>query len=173
MTARTVKGLPRFIRGLLLVVFCSIPVFPANALSTDTQQPIEIEADSLEVREKERISIYSGNVRLIQGSIEINCAQLTLYFNENKELLRMLMTGAPATFRQLDDLQQELRGQGEQMEYRQAESTLVLSGNASFTHAGDSIESNKIIIDTITGSIEAGSKDSEGRVRMLIQPREQ
>jgi lipopolysaccharide export system protein LptA len=145
----------------------------ASALSGDAQQPIHIEADGLVVRDKEKTSIYSGNVRLNQGSLKILCEQLTLYFDDSKELIRMKMTGTPATFRLLDDLQQEFRGQAEKMEYRISESTLILLNNAVFTHAGDTIESNQIQVDTNNGSVQAGGADSDGRVRMLILPKKE
>jgi len=159
----------QMLRLLLLVLLSSITL-QVSALSSDRQQPIQVEADSLEVREMEKISIYSGNVHLKQGSLEISSEQLTLFFNDNKEITMMKLTGSPATFRQLDDLQQEIHGEGEQIEYNQSESTLILLDNARVTHVGDTIESNKIQIDTITGGMKAGGTNSEDRVRMLIQP---
>ncbi|MCZ6668522.1 MAG: lipopolysaccharide transport periplasmic protein LptA [Gammaproteobacteria bacterium] len=143
----------------------------AFALSGDAQQPIHVEADSLEIRDKENISIYSGNVRLSQGSQEFRGERLVLNFNQQKELVLMTMTGTPATFRQIDDQQREMRGQADQMEYRASESTLLLLGNAKFTHVGNTIESNTIRINTETESIQAGSTESDDRVRMLILPK--
>ncbi len=160
------------LRLLLLVLLSSIAL-QANALSSDAQQPIQIEADSLVVRDKDKTSIYSGNVQLNQGSLEIRCDQLTLYFDDNKELILMEMTGTPATFRLLNDLQQELSGQGEHMEYHVTESTLISIGNARCTQAGDTIKSEKIQVDTNTGDIQAGGTDSDSRVRMLIQPKQE
>jgi len=143
------------------------------ALADDGQQPIQVEADSLEVRDKDNISIYIGNVRLKQGSLEFRCDRLTLHFDDAKELALMEMTGNPATFRQLDDEGQALKGQAEKLQYRQAESILVLSGNARFSHKGDIIESNIIQVNTEDESIQAGSSESDNRVRMLIQPKQQ
>jgi len=143
------------------------------ALSSDRVQPIQVEADSLEVREQENISVYTGNVLLIQGSLEFRCERLTLHFDDQNELVLMEMTGAPATFRQLDDQQQELKGQAEQLQYRQSESILVLSGKARFSHKGDTIESNRIQVNTENESIQAGSSEPDNRVRMLIQPKHQ
>lgn len=151
-----------------LVLLLPLQVF---ALSGDAQQPIHVEADSLEIRDKENISIYSGNVRLSQGSQEFRGERLVLNFNQQKELVLMTMTGTPATFRQIDDQQREMRGQADQMEYRASESTLLLLGNARFTHVGNTIESNTIRINTETESIQAGSTESDGRVRMLILPK--
>jgi lipopolysaccharide export system protein LptA len=151
-----------------LVLLLPLQVF---ALSGDAQQPIHVEADSLEIRDKENISIYSGNVRLSQGSQEFRGERLVLNFNQQKELVLMTMTGTPATFRQIDDQQREMRGQADQMEYRASESTLLLLGNARFTHVGNTIESNTIRINTETESIQAGSTESDDRVRMLILPK--
>jgi lipopolysaccharide export system protein LptA len=144
----------------------------AYALSGDAQQPIHVEADNLEIRDKEYISIYSGNVHLSQGSLEIRGERMILQFNQQKELVLMTMTGAPATFRQMDDEQREMLGQADQMEYRESESTLILLGNARFTHVGNIIESNTIHINTKTESIQAGSIESDDRVRMLILPKQ-
>ena len=162
----------RIQRILLSILLLSTPL-QASALSSDAQQPIQVEADSLVVRDIDKTSIYSGNVQLNQGSLEVRCDQLKLYFDDNKELILMEMTGTPATFRLLNDLQQELSGQGEKMEYHVSESTLISIGNAQFTQAGDTIKSEKIQVDTNTGDIQAGGTDSDSRVRMLIQPKQE
>lgn len=153
----------------ILILLLPVQLF---ALSTDGQQPINVEADSLEVRDQENISIYTGNVRLNQGSLEFRCERLTLHFNDQKELVLMEMTGTPATFRQLDDDNQEMNGHAQQLQYRQSESILVMSGNARFSHKGDTIESNRIQINTENQSIQAGSLEADDRVRMLIQPKQ-
>ncbi len=140
------------------------------ALSSDEQQPIQVEADSLEIRDQENISIYTGNVLMNQGSLEISCEQLTLHFDDQKELILMEMTGAPATYRQLDDDKQELNGQADRMQYRQSESILVMTGNARFIYKGNKIESNTIQISTDNQGIQAGSSGTDDRVKMLIQP---
>jgi lipopolysaccharide export system protein LptA len=155
-----------------IIVFSLLLPMQLLALSSDGQQPIQVEADSLEVREQDNISIYTGNVRLNQGSLEFRCERLMLHFDAQKDLTLMEMTGTPATFRQLDDSQQEMKGQAQQLQYRQSESILVLSGNARFSHQGDTIESNRILINTKTESIQAGSSESDDRVKMLIQPRQ-
>ena len=152
------------------VLFLVLPM-QLFALSNDGQQPIQVEADSLELRDQENISIYTGNVRLNQGSMEFRSERLTLHFDDQKELVLMEMTGEPATFRQLDDTKQEMNGQAEQLQYRQSESILVLLGKARFSHKGNTIESNQIQINTSNESIKAGSSEPDNRVRMIIQPK--
>jgi lipopolysaccharide export system protein LptA len=142
------------------------------ALDDDGDQPIEVEADSLEVREEDNISIYQGNVYLVQGSLEIRSDRLVIHFNDANELQLMEMTGTPAKFRQLDDDQQEMLGQANQIDYTESMSLLELRGTARFSHGGDIIESDLIRIDTESNGIQAGSSESDQRVKMLIQPKQ-
>lgn len=144
-----------------------------QALSSDSEQAIEVEADRLEVRDAERISIYEGNVSLVQGSLQIHSDRLVIHFGAAGELLLMEMSGSPARFRQLDEAQQELVGEAAQIDYMESESTLELRGKARFRHAGDSIESNLIRINTENNAISAGSNQADERVKMLIQPKQE
>ena len=149
-------------------------LFPGQllALATDGDQPIEVEADSLEVRESEHISIYQGNVQLVQGSLRISSERLVIRFNADNELQVIEMTGTPARFRQLDDDQMEMLGEATQIDYTESQNLLVLRGSARFSHAGDIIESEMIRVNTESNSIQAGSSESDERVKMLIQPRQ-
>ncbi len=142
------------------------------ALATDGEQPIEVEADELEVRDQEKISIYIGNVTLVQGSLEINADRVVIHLNEANELILMEMTGTPATFRQLDDDQREILGEALQIDYTQSESLLELRKSARVSQAGDIIESELIRINTENSSLQAGSAESDQRVKMLIQPKQ-
>jgi lipopolysaccharide export system protein LptA len=141
------------------------------ALDSDGDQPIEVEADRLEVREQENISIYEGRVKLVQGSLVINSDRLVIHFNDANELTLMEMTGTPAKFRQLDNQRREMRGRAEQIDYVESKSLLELRREARFEHAGDSIEGDLIRVNTENNNIEAGSSKPEERVKMLIKPK--
>jgi len=142
------------------------------ALASDGDQQIEVEANSLEVREAENISIYEGSVNLVQGSLQISCDRMVIHFNDANELQLIEMTGDPARLRQLDDDQQEMLGQAKQIDYIEAQSLIELRGTARFDHAGDIIEGDLIRINTESNAIQAGSSESDRRVKMLIKPRQ-
>ena len=142
-------------------------------LASDSDQPIAVEADSLEVREAENISIYEGNVSLVQGSLEIRSDRLVIHFNDSRELVLMRMTGSPARFRQLDDDENEMLGQARQIDYTESKSLLELRGEARYSQAGDTIESELIRVNTDTNAIEAGGSETDQRVKMLIQPKQE
>lgn len=154
---------------LLLTLLAAAP--PLCARDGDKDLPISVEADSLELRERENISIYEGNVSLRQGSLEIEADRLVIHFDDDGELRLMEMTGAPARLRRLDNDDREMRGQARRINYRESESLLELREEARFKHAGDTIESSVIRINTEDNSIQAGTSNSDERVKMLIRPR--
>lgn len=144
---------------------------PLSARDGDSDSPIAVEADSLELRERENISIYEGNVSLNQGSLEIEADRLVIHFDDNGDLRLMEITGAPARLRRLDNEDREMHGQARRINYRESESQLELLDEARFKHAGDTIESSVIRINTEDNSIQAGTSNSDERVKMLIRPR--
>lgn len=143
----------------------------AYAVDGDSEQPIQVEADSLEIRDNENISVYTGNVSLIQGSMQIHSDQLTIHFNDNNELVLMQMNGTPATFRQLNNDNQEMLGQADRLDYHEAESLLILTGNARFQTDGDIIQGSTIRINTQNDYVEANGDTANERVRVVIQPK--
>lgn len=58
---------------------------PGNAalgnLGTDSKEPIKIDADKLDVLDKESKAIFSGNVVAVQGKTTIRCAKMTILYD--------------------------------------------------------------------------------------------
>ena len=104
--------------------------FSLPAMDSDREQPIHVEADQLELREKEGISIYEGNVKLVQGSLEIESDRLVIHFDADSNLTLMEMTGQLATFRQLDNDRQPLYGEAEQIDYDESKGLLIMRRSA-------------------------------------------
>jgi len=140
-------------------------------MDSDRDQPINIEADQLEIREQENISIYQGNVQLVQGSLKINSDRMVIHFNDANELTLIEMTGNPAKFEQLDNAQELIRGEAEQIDYSDLDSLLILRRKAFLDQAGKIINSDLIRVNTETSAIEAGGAQSEVRTRIVIPPR--
>jgi lipopolysaccharide export system protein LptA len=93
-------------RGLLLAVaitFVSAGILPAqsqtkaqpkppqetgvpNALQgfgTNKDQPIQIEAASLEVRDKDKTAVFTGNVVVTQGDTVMKCKELRVFYDQD------------------------------------------------------------------------------------------
>ena len=161
----------RYLYPVLSLFLGLIMSLKGIAMDSDKDQPIEVEAETLEIRDDENISIYSGNVSLVQGSMQIQSDKLVIHFNDENEILLMEMTGKPATFRQLNNGGKEMRGQADRLVNQEPESLLVFTGNARFDNDGDTIEGSSIQINTTNDTIEANSAASGDRVRVVIQPK--
>src|SRR6185295_15711885 len=43
-------------------------------------QPVQIEAARLEVRDKQKVATFSGNVKVVQGDTTMHCKTLVVYY---------------------------------------------------------------------------------------------
>ncbi len=145
--------------------------FNAFALKTDRDQPIDITADHLEMDDGKKISTYTGNVTLKQGSLNITASSLILYFDDANELDYMEMTGNPARLKQLSDEKKVMLGSAKNIIYRDKEALLTLSRDATFSSDKEIITSHFIEVNTNNDRIKAGKSDKKHRVHIKIQPR--
>jgi lipopolysaccharide export system protein LptA len=54
---------------------------PAQGILNDNQdQPIQIDAATLEVRDKEKIATFAGDVQVVQGDTTIKCQKLVVFY---------------------------------------------------------------------------------------------
>src|SRR5215208_4948811 len=48
-------------------------------------QPVKIEASRLEVRDKDKVATFSGNVKVVQGDTTMHCKVLVVYYEKKDE----------------------------------------------------------------------------------------
>lgn len=156
---------------LVALILLAFPPLSLLALSSDRDQPIHIEADNLQIDDTRNISIYQGNVAMQQGSLNIKAERIIFHFDDTKNLQWIEITGAPATFNQLNAKQEPISGSALKMDYYEDKSLMELTGDAQFQSNQDTIESEFISINTETEAMQAGDRQGKSRVRMLIQPR--
>ncbi|OPB30387.1 LptA/OstA family protein [Bartonella sp. WD12.1] len=54
---------------------------------SNSKEPIELHADSLEIRDKEEIAIFSGNVSIVQGERLMQTSQLIVYYDKTHKTI--------------------------------------------------------------------------------------
>lgn len=161
----------------------------ALALSSDREQPIQIEADSAEADDAKRITIYKGDVIITQGTLRITGDHVTIYYDANGDFTEMITLGNPARFHQLPDGKPDAdanyqRARASRMEYYKSDDTIVLLGNAVYGQGGDRVAADRIDYDSRNSRMKArtltASKDEKpadgkpatrSRVRITIQPK--
>ena len=154
--------------GLLL---CLISL-QAAALSSDKNQPVAIEADSVDIDEAKEVAIYRGNVIVIQGSIKIDASRVVVHQFQSDNA-HLVATGSPVHFRQKSDDNQLIKGTGKQVEYALNDAELILTGNASLIKGKYTSKSDRIIYDREKAVVKAGaSAAGRERVRITIGPKD-
>ena len=176
------QSLGRCVRSLIYLL--AILVFP-NAvfgLATDSQQPIEIEADFAELDDQEGRTIYVGNVIVTQGSIKMTGDKLKVLFDVNKDLEHLHMEGRPAYFKQTPDGgKEDIEGEGLIIEYHAKVSMLhliqkakLVQGDRIFTGDRINYDSEKSVI-TGRGQTKTAKDEKDppkrGRVKVISPPK--
>ena len=145
---------------------------PVVALSSDRNQPMYIEADRADIDDKTGVSVYRGNVKITQGTLQLTAEELTVH-SKDGEIVKAIAVGQPATFRQRPDGKaQDVEAESLRMEYFAAEQKITLLNKAEVRQAGDTFRSDKIHYDIAKDVVNAGGSGSPGeRVRITIQPK--
>ncbi|MEM7465531.1 MAG: lipopolysaccharide transport periplasmic protein LptA [Pseudomonadota bacterium] len=155
------------------------------ALSTDSQQPIEIEADFAELDDQEGRTIYVGNVIVTQGSIRMKGDKLKVLFDADRDLEHVHMEGRPAYFKQTPDGgKEDVEGEGLIIEYFAKKGMLHLIQKAKLTQGARLFTGDRINYDArksvITGRGEPKNKATQAkddkpkkreRIKVIIPPK--
>lgn len=155
----------------LLCALLSLPCI-APALERDSQQPLYIQADEVELDNRQGRSTYRGHVIIDQGSLHIEAQQLVIQ-RKGEELELIEAVGEPVRFRQRPEAaSHDIEGEAARVEYHASEARLLLQGSASVQQGGDRFEGARIEYDTRRSVVSASSEGGNGgRVHAIIQPR--
>lgn len=164
---------------------------PPNALqgfSQNRDQPVHIEAATLEVRDKDKVATFSGDVRVKQGDTGLLCKTLVVFYEQDTETkgakgANKAMTAAtpgPNGEQRIKRLeargsvvvtQKEQTATGELGIFDMKSNTVTLTGNVVMTQGQNVLRGDKLIVDLTTGvsRVESG-KNGTGRVQGLFLP---
>lgn len=156
---------------LLVAVVATSPVM---ALDSDRRQPIEIEANQGSLDQANQVTIFTGNVVIKQGTLNIRASSVRVSRDKQGQQ-SMSATGGPVYFSQtLDGSKGTVKGQANQVEYSSATGMVKLVGNAKVQRDNDRAEGAVITYNTRTEVYSVnGSSNAAGsgkRVTVVIQP---
>jgi lipopolysaccharide export system protein LptA len=155
---------------------------PPNALqgfSQNRDEPVKIQAASLEVRDKERIATFSGDVHVVQGDTEMRCKSLVVFYDEEpgaksakgeagkggdggKQIRRIEAKGGVTV------TQKEQHASGDSGIFDMRGNTVTLVGNVIVTRGSDVLRGQRLFVDLGNGRTTLDS--GPGRVEGLFQP---
>ena len=167
---------------LLLAALLCLPG-AVSALATDREKDIEIEADTAEIDDAKKVTIYTGDVIITQGTLRITGSKVSIYYDSDSNFVKLVSVGKPARFRQLPDGKEKIdrnyqAAHADRMEYIKAKDLIVLLGNAVYGQEGSKITADRIEYDSRKGRMRARSvkartktktgKKKKSRVHIII-----
>jgi lipopolysaccharide export system protein LptA len=160
---------------------------PPNALqgfSQNRDEPVKIRAASLEVREKDKMATFTGDVYVLQGDTEMRCKTLVVFYEEETTPQPSQQASAarpvkaaepgPGGDRQIRRIeakgnvvvvQKDQNAAGDAATFNMRENTVTLVGNVVVTRGADVLRGQRLVVDLTNGV----SRMDQGRVEGLFQ----
>jgi lipopolysaccharide export system protein LptA len=166
--------IPQKIRYLMLVclLLANIPVHAGQHVRA---RPINLEADEVKIDDARQISIFTGDVRLTQGTMAIYGDQIVVVQDKNG-FRRGTATGSPASFhQQREGTDGYVEGSGERIEYDAGSEIMNIFGQAHVKRGQDDVRGDHITYNAKTEVFQVSGSaprahEKEQRVRVVIQP---
>lgn len=150
---------------LLLTTLLYSPIVQATL--DDRRQKIDIASDRATLNQNTGAAVYTGNVRITQGSMKIQAAEVQITRQDNGGIVAIIR-GAPALFQQrLKENEPPVTATANRIIYDSNSKIVKLRGNAKLDRNGDTITSDAIDVDNGSGKLNAGGKE---RVKMSFEP---
>ncbi|MEH6404399.1 MAG: lipopolysaccharide transport periplasmic protein LptA [Sneathiella sp.] len=168
-----------------LAVFLSLgatATFAQSALSSsgfDTDKPIEIMADSLEVQQDKQIAIFAGNVQVIQGDMRLKSSKLQVFYADKSSTKPTNGKDQPPSIRKIEATGNVFlsspreTAKGDTGTYDVVNKRIQLAGNVVLTQGQNVLKGQSMVLDLVTGKsrIEGtGAGNTKGRVRGIFVP---
>lgn len=165
---------------------------PPNALqgfSQNRNEPVHIEAASLEVRDKDQVATFTGDVRVQQGDTSMKCATLVVFYDREggnspkpKTTAKTIKAAdpGPAGEQKIKRLeahgsvvvtQKDQTATGQLGIFDMPSNTVTLTGNVVMTQGQNVLRGDKLVVNLTSGvSRVESAKNGRGRVEGLFIP---
>jgi lipopolysaccharide export system protein LptA len=154
---------------------------PANALqgfSQNRNQPVKIQAATLEVRDKDKVATFGGGVHVNQGDTDM-CSKVLVVFYEPDRAKPSLKAAEPGPagqqqIRRIEATggvvvtQKEQNAAGETGIFDMRSNTVTLQGNVVVARGGNVLRGQRLVVD-LTSGVSKMESNGFGGVEALIQ----
>jgi lipopolysaccharide export system protein LptA len=141
-------------------------------------QPIHIEAMTLEIRDKDKIATFSGNVRVVQGDTTMRCQTLVVFYGPEEGAGATKAAAAPTSTESqaapgmpqggsirraeargdVTVVSKDQNASGELGVYDTKTKTITLTGNVVVSQGKNVVRGERVVVNTATGDarVESG-----------------
>ena len=147
-------------------------------------QPVQIEAERLEVRDKQKVATFTGNVKVVQGDTTMHCKTLVVFYEPKtpdgqgpKPAMPAAQPG-PGGASQITKLeakgnviviQKDQTATGDTGLFDMKANTVTLLNNVVVSQGPNVMHGERLVVDLSTGVSRVDAGNTFGPVRMLIQ----
>lgn len=169
----------RFFYSLIVCVLALSTSHGALAQKLDSDLPVQISADSLEILQPNKTATFKGNVQAVQGNVTLNAAQMMVHYKEAAGGVQGAVSRIDATGGVFLATPGETARGGSAV-YNLDAKKVVLSSNVVLTRGQNvlkgarleySFSTGRSIITSASGTVAAdGTKTKGGRVKAIFVP---
>lgn len=149
-----------------------------QGFTRNRKDPVNIEANSLEVRDKEKIAVFRGNVVVVQGDTTMRCKELEVHYEGNalgidprqnvpatktqqknasaQRIRRLVATGGVIV------TAKEQKAVGDKGIFEMATNIVILDGNVVLTQGGNIMNGDRLTVNLTTGTSKLDAKRVTG-----------
>ncbi|MCO5091627.1 LptA/OstA family protein [Bosea sp. (in: a-proteobacteria)] len=155
-----------------------------GGLGGDSKEPIKIDADKLDVLDKENKAIFSGNVVAVQGETTVRCTVMTVLYEGRgaQGAAATARPAAPAAAGQGNDssikrilckgpvtvVSKTQAATSDNAEFDRANNLVIMTGNVALNDGPNITRGEKLVYNTVTGVANVENKG--GRVQGFFVP---
>lgn len=148
---------------------------PFGGFKHDATQPIEVAADSLEVRNADKVAVFRGQVDVRQGEMRMRADRIEISYGGEGSETSPVQSGIPGAGGSIDRLQAigdviisngKEQAEASFADYDVSTGQIALTGDVMLVQGQNVLTGDKLIIDLISGT----GRMEGGRIRTIIQP---
>jgi lipopolysaccharide export system protein LptA len=152
---------------------------PFQGFSQNGKEPIHIDAARLEVRDKDKVATFSGDVKVKQGDTLMQARTLTVFYDQDnagqKTASAAPAPGGSQKIRRLEAkgnvivTQKDQTITGELAVFDMRSNTVTMSGGVLLTQGKSVMRGDSMVMDMTTGvaKVEPGKG---GRINLMVEP---
>ena len=144
-------------------------------------QPVKIEAARLEVRDKDKVATFTGNVKVVQGDTVMRCKSLIVFYEQQGQAAgapaMKAATPGPGGSSQISRLeatggvtvnQKEQTATGDKALFDMKANTVTLQGNVVVSQGQNVMRGDRLVVNLTSGVSQVYAGQSSP-VKVLIQ----
>ena len=138
-----------------------------GGLAAEADEQVNVTADSLEVLENESTALFTGNVVITQGTMELEAPRVETRYGEGGPSDLESFSASGGRVKMAFD---EQTVEADTADYDFADRVLVFTGSVVVINANGTVNADRLVIDTRAGTSSFSSAGGGGRVTSTFTP---